>query len=77
MLELLREWDDDNGETTDRKEFRMVVQGLDVKVKRKHADEVFDWLLIEAAASAEDGGGSAREEIQHWVSMPMLGGCEP
>ena len=41
VVELMREWDEDNNGTTDASEFRVALPVLDLNLPRPDADEVF------------------------------------
>lgn len=60
VVELMREWDEDNNATTDHAEFRVALPVLDLNLPRKDADAVFDWLLGEHHRQLKNAASVAR-----------------
>ena len=60
VVELMREWDEDNNGTTDASEFRVALPVLDLSLPRRDADEVFGWLLGEHHRQLKNAASVAR-----------------
>mmetsp|Transcript_61387 Transcript_61387/g.162498 ORF Transcript_61387/g.162498 Transcript_61387/m.162498 type:complete len:831 (-) Transcript_61387:221-2713(-) len=72
LVELLKEWDENEDGTVDRSEFRKVLPALGLLFDQSTCDELFDSLLVEvlttrrAAGEDERAEGEAATEIEHW-----------
>ena len=48
VVELLREWDDDENGTTDRHEFKIALPVLELEATHEEVEYAFNWLLAES-----------------------------